>query len=147
MEVDNYKWSDELLIGNDHIDSDHMAFFDIANIIADLSRAAEIDLNAVDDAVRLLKNYAHGHFQREESFMKQLGYHSWISEHIAKHNQFKAMIDMYTFDLNKKTSSDIRFLSKIVADWLTLHIKSDDQKLKDFACCTGIDTRQLSEFK
>ncbi|WP_085373680.1 bacteriohemerythrin [Magnetospirillum sp. ME-1] len=146
MKYEYFVWTDSLLIGNETIDNDHKVFFDIANLIVDLANSGEADARSFRDSVKLLKNYARAHFDREELFMRRIGYAQWIDNHIERHEQFLAIINEQALSICVDDRKAIYFLANTINDWINSHIKEEDQKLKKYIDEMGIDGGTIANY-
>lgn len=124
--------SDDLLTGIQDIDNQHRELFEWGNrvIFADTNVVAPDDLKR---AVDFLVRYVHRHFEAEEFAMKLFSY-GGLEKHQKQHVYFRRLI----LDIQKRASEQgftdaIRIkLHRMLSEWITHHIRSEDGSLARF---------------
>ena len=123
-------WSDQYLIGNDIIDTEHKELFRLINDF----HTHWVDAQDRRDIARVLNQliaYAQMHFQHEENIMEAAGYPNLL-QHQHTH---EALIDS-SFQLHQSYSEGNLHLEintmKFVRNWLIEHILKSDYLFRDF---------------
>lgn len=122
--MEEVKWSDSLLTGNETIDYQHKTIF---NYINDLIKAArEENTLVIEITIDELIKYALHHFRDEEETLKKLNYADF-NKHLAQHERFTKQITEFKsqFDQGKNVGEE---LINYLVSWLTVHIKEEDTK-------------------
>lgn len=117
-------WSDEYLVGDAQIDTQHRYLFDLINVFHDAFMANQ-SRKEVARLLNQLADYAETHFQEEERVMHETDYPA-AAQHHAIHEALYEQI----YTLNEKfedralnpTYETIAFLRT----WLTDHILKSD---------------------
>ena len=84
-------WSDAFSVGNAAIDSDHKAFFEIANLLKGIVFEAAESKFVIESALAMLEEYVAGHFLREEKAMAKIGFQHF-EDHRVKHFAFNRQL-------------------------------------------------------
>lgn len=123
-------WSDQYLIGNSTIDSEHKELFRLINNF----HTHWVEARQQQDIARVLNQlvqYAQLHFQHEEIIMEAAGYPRLV-EH---HGIHEAMIDTI-FKLHQSYEDQSLRLEmdtmKFVKSWMVEHILENDYFFRDF---------------
>lgn len=123
-------WQNDYSIGNETIDNDHKALFQLINEFYD----AFIELRKRSDLRIILiqlVQYAEEHFQREERFMEQHAY-----PETERHHQIHNAMYETIFELNRRLESDPLPMDReaviFLKHWLTDHILQEDKKVQAF---------------
>jgi len=124
--MDRVSWSDELLIGNSHLDEQHKH---LIKLLDQLILASENpSLTDVSSALLAeLMDTARTHFQDEEDFMAEHDF-SAISEHKALHIEFMDKADELIQSSNLAADSVPSSLITFLRKWLIEHILVEDRK-------------------
>ncbi|BAE49739.1 bacteriohemerythrin [Paramagnetospirillum magneticum] len=137
------EWTPEMSVGNDTLDSDHKAFFDIARLLYD-SLADKRDQGLIiASTLLILEEYVDGHFLREEKALKAVGY-TQLSEHHHKHRKFQARVRAISETYQSGTKSAADDLPDLVVKWLTHHILNEDMQYKRWIRDSAVDPRPLA---
>ncbi len=123
-------WSNQYLIGNDLIDTEHQELFRLINDF----HSRWLELHNRHDIAKVFNQlvvYAELHFQHEEKIMEDASYPK-----LAEHQQIhEAMIDTI-FQLQKSYEEANLNLEmntmKFVKSWLVSHILENDYLFRDF---------------
>jgi len=123
-------WSNQYLIGNELIDTEHEELFRLINDFH--SRWMEgRERQSIAQVLNQLIVYTEMHFRHEETIMRETGFEQ-LDEHMAWH---ESMIDTI-FDLQKSYEEGTRSLEmdtmKFVKSWLLEHILENDYSFRDF---------------
>lgn len=123
-------WSDQYLIGNDLIDSEHQELFRLINDFH-TQWLQTPKQRAIVRVLNPLIVYAEMHFRHEETIMRDAGFPQ-LDEHMAVH---EAMIDTI-FQLQKSYEEGSPRLEmdtmKFVKSWLLEHILKNDYRFRNF---------------
>ncbi len=134
-------FSSEMSVGNESIDADHKAFFELAKLLHDTLSGGERGV-IVLSSLAILEEYVDGHFHREEKAMRKVNY-SNLAEHRLKHNQFRARIKAISEVFRQGTTSAADDLPPLVVHWLRSHIANEDQKYKRWINNSAVDGRPM----
>lgn len=122
-----FKWTENLSVNNDLIDSDHKQLIDLINKLFGAISSGQG--NAVlGEILSELISYTENHFHREEELMQQIGYADF-ERHKAAHDKLMAEVRelqaRFAAGLVVSPMSVFNFLG----DWLFKHIKACDVHL------------------
>jgi hemerythrin len=132
-----FRWSDNIRIGIDIFDAEHMQLVAIMNELYEslLSGSAAIILNSVLDG---LVNYGERHMRHEEATFADTNYpHArW---HTRQHDAFRKRIlalrqQTETVSGNAVAIETLTFLK----NWLTKHIDKEDRAYAEYLTAKGI---------
>ena len=122
------KWSDDLLIGIEKIDSQHKGFFEATHRLYDHILNCEGE-KVVEESIEFLREYAAKHFQAEEAFMHKHEF-PHLEQHKKLHIEFLEHLDTLRNDL--KVFGPSQHLAdhalEISQDWLIHHIADEDSQ-------------------
>lgn len=136
-------WTPEMSVGNDTLDSDHKAFFDIARLLYDSLSAKQDQGMIITSTLMILEEYVDGHFLREEKALKAVGY-TQLAEHHHKHRKFQARVRAISETYQSGTKSAADDLPNLVIQWLTHHILNEDMQYKRWIRDSAVDPRPLA---
>ncbi|WP_081609048.1 bacteriohemerythrin [Paramagnetospirillum caucaseum] len=136
-------WSDAFSVGNAAIDSDHKAFFEIANLLKDVVFEAAESKFVIESALAMLEEYVAGHFLREEKAMAKIGFQHF-DDHRAKHFAFNRKINEVIRLYRGGSLSVAEKLHDLVLKWLASHIMNEDMKFKSLLTDDVVDQRPLA---
>lgn len=126
------KWSENLSVGVELIDSEHKT---LINAINDLFDACGKGLGRkkVSETLAFLQNYVVTHFSDEEKLQKECGYPDYIN-HKKLHTEFIANVDKYSKRLETEGTSIalVADFNGFVSNWLIYHISREDKKIGQF---------------
>ena len=125
------EFDDNLITGNDMIDSQHKELIDKIN---DLLRACELEKgkDEVCKTLDYLKEYTDFHFGAEEKFQEEIGYPG-INDHKKKHEEFKGTVKTLEEMAEKGVSDEfLKLVQEQVIDWLYYHIKGFDRSVAEY---------------
>ena len=124
-------WNDNLLTGNELVDTQHRRIFELVD---DLVRECEDGSAAqkVDDTIAFLVDYTIRHFVDEEALQLECKYPA-AEQHKTEHDNFREVVNglVKIFRENgssEELSSDI---NKIVVRWFLDHIQNEDKNLSE----------------
>ncbi|CAA7627445.1 bacteriohemerythrin [Magnetospirillum sp. SS-4] len=136
-----FEFTPDMSVGNETIDSDHKAFFDLSKLLSETLQTGERGM-VVLSSLAILEEYVDGHFHREEKAMRKVNY-SNLAEHRLKHNQFRARIKAISEVYRQGTTSAADDLPPLVIHWLRSHIANEDQRYKRWINSSAVDDRPL----
>jgi methyl-accepting chemotaxis protein len=123
-------WSDQLLVGDDEIDNDHMILVGLVNNIHESLRRG-VTSDEVGTAINHLLAYTNLHFQNEEGLMQKAGYPDFV-QHKALHDALTGRVQ----DLHRRflageagVGDDLIHLLK---KWLIEHIQRTDKQVGEY---------------
>ena len=128
-------WSDDLLIGDPGIDSDHR---EIVAIIVSIQKEIDNEFDRVRVALTLNKLFTFSalHFVREEKLMNNINYHlrqTHFDEHISIIAKMNEMRNIFERD----GAVDIDVANKLCILFFS-HIRQFDAPLRDYILSTDI---------
>lgn len=128
--MSEYKWTDQLSVGDAHIDEDHKELFALINELA----AADKAHGYLADIIGKLEKYANDHFSREEVLMREVEFPGF-EHHVKEHQAFVEWLDTVKTTYRRAAESPF-LISDLVNDflekWLVEHIMKEDMKYRDF---------------
>ncbi|GAA3641700.1 bacteriohemerythrin [Asaccharospora irregularis] len=124
-----YNWSDELLTGNNQIDTEHK---ELIKAINDLLEACSEGKGRaeIEKTVNFLSSYTKIHFGREEVLQKKYNYPDYIN-HKKYHQTFIDAVE----SIRKKILANgpsiviVGEVNQKVGNWIINHIKREDVKV------------------
>lgn len=123
------KWTKDLEIGDEKIDSQHRQLLDfLNNLIAECNKGSDIE--TLDKTLGFLVDYTVRHFNDEEAIQLEYSYPDY-ERHKQQHEDFKKTVGelVQRFNDNGSSSELSRDASKIVATWFMRHIRGEDKKI------------------
>jgi len=121
-------WNETLRVGIDEIDKDHRYLIDL---LSDCRKAETSE--EVDGILGELFLYAHYHFRREEKVMEICNYPD-LESHCRAHKKFMHKVaDLAQRWQNERSDDLLEELMSFLIEWITEHIKIEDQKLEVMA--------------
>lgn len=126
------EWRDELKIGIDEIDQQHMAIFEQFQHLYSLIREGS-GHESVKDLLAFLTDYVHSHFVAEEILQEDIQYPNF-KEHQKLHDSFSVAVDTFTkqFQDTPVTNQELIRFHIFIKDWLIHHIMVEDRKLGEY---------------
>lgn len=128
-------WTPDLAIGNEMIDDDHQAIFEIANRlqaeIASRLSAEEQDepqLSIVGEVLVELIEHTGGHFMREEALMQSIGF-PWYEEHKLQHKMLMNKVNDLHREFMRGRNDVSLEVAEFVLKWMIPHIMHADMEL------------------
>lgn len=130
------KWTDHYNMGIESIDQDHRQLFRIAEKIIDTVEDAQ-DINertrlfVVREGVKYLRSYFAEHSAREEAYMRQVGYHDYVT-HKRLHDEFQD-VQLVRFEgiiqRGTCTKDEVLDFVGLGIGWLLEHISTADMAI------------------
>ena len=124
------EWSDELSVGDDLIDRQHMILVRAINLLA-MAIQQNSSNELLSDIFDTLIDYSNTHFSYEEELLEQSGYPGF-EKHKAQHKEMlRRIIELQ--DLWKKGEVDVGPETlKFLVDWLREHILKSDKEYSEY---------------
>lgn len=127
--MNDFGWKDFYSVGHEYIDDDHKILFEIADEALKIADTASDRVNKIRLIIKKLYDYMKVHFEKEESFMKEISYpefelHQKLHDNINNQlNEFiKKISTMKLYNFEKE-------LAKIIDITLLQHIIQEDRKI------------------
>lgn len=123
------KWTPDLKIGHDLIDSQHKELFNKYDEFMEGCSSGK-GKESVSELYQALKEYTEIHFRDEEDLMTSSGYPE-REQHEHEHQKLHRRVS----ELGKTISQqginlmDLVNMNKLLVDWLVTHVQNVDQKL------------------
>lgn len=129
----NITFDDNLITGNDTIDSQHKELIERIKLFVDSCEQGDSKIKAIK-MLDYLEEYTDFHFQAEEDLQKSVDYPG-LKEHQAKHTEFRRNLQaLYEF-LEESEGPTDAFVERVklnVVNWLFNHIKAFDRSVAEF---------------
>ena len=120
-------WSDDLAVGNEDIDNDHMILIALVNKAAARIHNGEVP-HAIGAAIDQLVAYTVLHFEQEERVMQEAGYPDF-PQHKAQHDGLRKRVGELKRRFEAGEASVGDDLLKLVREWLFEHIQRFDKRI------------------
>ncbi|MDH5655957.1 MAG: bacteriohemerythrin [Spirochaetia bacterium] len=133
MDVKNFEVSEELMVGQKVMDSQHKEFFKRLNTLI-VAAASNKNQKEIQSFIRFLSDYIQTHLSMEERLMQKYGYKEFEG-HKSQHDYFRKVYTeiMDDFSNGKLSLSDfVKRLEKEVGEWFENHIQKVDKLLGAF---------------
>lgn len=125
------EWKPEYSVGEITLDNDHKIIIKLINRF-DYAFSVEVTDNLMESVLDELIDYTKHHFEKEEEYMRMIGYPD-LKEHQRSHQVLeKQLDDLYEKFHNGNTESAAQ-ISEFLATWLADHILKTDQAYHAFA--------------
>ena len=126
------KWTDDLAIGVELIDTQHMELFSrIDNLLQAMkNKTCKFELGPT---LAFLEEYVVEHFSDEQALMQGIDYPEYEA-HREMHDGFIADFAELKKELQQESGNFDRsaYVNKMVVDWIVDHIKKVDTELGDY---------------
>lgn len=121
------EWSPEYSCRIKAIDQDHQMLFETVGRLSRYHRDGATE-QQLQSAIRSLVRYVDEHFEREERFLRRVGYPHFL-EHKKQHEHFRLLIRRLQeiFDVEPETV-DVGKVRDFLEEWLKTHILREDMK-------------------
>ncbi len=113
MADSSVRWTDDLAIGDDKIDSEHQALFRVINKFTDTVAENNIELGFVRETLHFLYIYATEHFPYEEEYIRHNNLHDNIEKQRMLHAKFIAFFQKFTDEMDRMEYSGHIQLAKL----------------------------------
>ncbi len=127
------EFSENLITGNELIDSQHKELIDRINKLLDSCEQENGKVTAVN-TLDYLADYTDFHFSAEEKLQREIGYPNY-EEHKAIHEGFKQTIKELDEMLQEEEGPTDAFVSKVeenVIKWFYTHIEGFDRSVAEY---------------
>lgn len=126
------KWSEDLRVGVDTIDSQHKELFNRINNLLDACMKGK-GSEEVKRTLNFLSDYVISHFGTEESLMAKYNYPDYTS-HKERHEKFKKEFAELKMKIEKEATGLLATLgtNHLLIDWWLNHIGKVDKVLGAF---------------
>jgi len=125
------KWSQDLSVGVNEIDSQHKELFETVNNLIEAMAKAK-GKEEIGKVISFLEKYVVTHFGTEERYMAKFNYPDYAS-HKEMHSQFVKDFISLKKELEAGASTiSIIHIQRRVVDWLINHIGKVDKVLGGF---------------
>ncbi len=124
-----FKWTEDVAVGVDLIDSQHKALFDVRNSLVDA-----IDNNSgaaqVEGILGFLEGYVSEHFETEEKLMREVSCPG-MEDHIEQHRIFVDSLEEIKKSYRSSGASEnlLIMLRSSLCNWLFSHIMMVDKRM------------------
>jgi len=125
-----FEWADDLVIDQGLIDQDHRHLIELVNTLH-TATSQGCGQEVVGRLFQALMTYTHEHFQREEQVMASVHF-PHLAGHQQVHRQFMADLAALQSQYEQGSITTASQLSSLLRDWLSLHIRRSDRKLRDY---------------
>jgi hemerythrin len=127
----DFGWKDFYSVDNQYIDNDHKILFDIANEAFKTVDSPD-RINKIKTIIKRLYDYMKKHFENEERYMKDIGYHD-LEAHKILHDDIIIQLNNFIKQLTQiKLSLFEKELARIIDITLLQHIIQEDRKIVDW---------------
>jgi len=120
-------WTEDLAVGDEGIDTDHMILIALLNEAASRIRDGA-DRAVLSDAIGRLLTYTILHFEQEERWMESSDYPDRVA-HKAQHDALRRRVADLKRRLDAGESAIGDDLLALVRDWLFEHIQRSDKRI------------------
>ncbi len=130
-----FEWADDLVIDQGLIDQDHMHLIELVNTLH-TATSQGCGQEVVGRLFQALMAYTHEHFLREEQVMASVHF-PHLAGHQQVHRQFMADLAALQSRYEQGSITTASQLSSLLRDWLSLHIRRSDRKLREYLLPPG----------
>lgn len=127
------EFSDNLITGNELIDSQHQELMDRMNKLLDSCELGTEKLTAVK-TLDFLSDYTDYHFGAEEALQKEIAYPEY-DKHAAQHEVFRNTIAELHEMLSEEEGPTDAFVKKVeenIVKWFYTHIEGFDRSVAEY---------------
>ena len=126
------EFSENLVTGNEMIDSHHKELIDRINKLLDSCDQSN-EKTAAIKMMDYLAEYTDFHFSAEEALQKEIEYPGY-EKHKAQHEAFKNTIKELEEMLAEEEGPSAAFVEKHVIKWFYTHIEGFDRSVAEYKC-------------
>lgn len=135
-------WNDQLLVGIDSVDRQHLHLVDLINRLDEVVALGE-DQQTIVDTVNELIDYSVYHFRHEEELMQKAGFNpNMFAKHRQQHQDFVDKMQSVQTEMRNDVTIISKDLLDFLVDWLCHHTLNTD-KLMAISLNQGIDAGQV----
>lgn len=126
------KWTDDLSVGVELIDTQHKALINAVNELFDACTKG-LGRKKISETLEFLQNYVATHFSDEEAVQRKSGYPEYAN-HKKLHTEFIEKVNSYSkrLETDGPTISLVADFNSFVSNWLIYHISREDKKVGQF---------------
>ena len=127
------EFSEDLITGNEMIDSQHQELIDKINNLLNSCEKGNDKLSAIK-MLDYLADYTDYHFTAEEQLQKEIQYPGF-EKHKAQHREFEQTIaDLYEMLQEEEGPSEalVEKVQENIVKWLYVHIQGFDRSVAEF---------------
>lgn len=126
------KWSDDLSVGVDMIDSQHKSLINAVNELFDACSKG-LGRKKISETMEFMKKYTVTHFGDEEKLQQKYNYPDY-SNHKKYHAEFVKKVVEYSDKLDKEGANIalVAEFNAFVTNWLIYHISREDKKIGQY---------------
>nr|BDT28811.1 bacteriohemerythrin [Bacteriovorax sp. HI3] len=126
--LQQFVWSDKLMLGVDKMDDEHKILVNKINILVDALSAQYVKKDKITlyNSFKDLAAYTREHFSHEEKFMESIGYPQ-LNSHKKIHEKLLEQVGRYGEQIEKGTLDDQKLIS-FLRNWLISHIMGVDMQ-------------------
>lgn len=123
------KWSDDLSVGVELIDTEHKSLINAINELFDACKKGQ-GRKKISDTLVFLQNYVKTHFSDEEKLQRECGYPDY-ENHRKLHAGFIKKVGEYSDRLESEGANIalVADFNGFVTSWLINHISREDKKI------------------
>lgn len=125
-----FEWAEDLVIDRGLIDQDHQHLIDLVNTLH-TATSQGCGQEVVGRLLQALMAYTQEHFRREEQVMASVHF-PHLAGHQQVHRQFMADLGTLQSRYEMGSITTASQLSSLLRDWLSLHIRRSDRKLREY---------------
>lgn len=129
----NAEFSQNLVTGNEMIDSQHEELIGRMNNLLESCESGKEKLTAIK-TLDYLSDYTDYHFKAEEQLQKDIGYPGF-EKHKAQHEIFKKAIEELQEMLQEEEGPSEAFVQKVeenIVKWFYIHIEGFDRSVAEY---------------
>lgn len=135
-------WRDQLSVGDDQIDDDHKQLINLINGF-EWATSGQIHLDILNRILDDLEEYAHAHFDREESLQAAIQY-AFRDAHKQAHKTLESELERLRLEFASLEGCPDDHIRKVTCQmavflrgWLVDHILEEDLRMKPFLAATN----------
>ena len=125
------EWTPEYSVGESTLDDDHKSIIDLINRF-DYVFSVEVKDGLMESVLDALIDYTKHHFEREEQYMRMIGYPG-LKEHQASHKALEEELDDLYELFHSGNTGIATEISEFLGKWLREHILETDMAYRAFA--------------
>ncbi|MBD2176022.1 hemerythrin family protein [Pseudanabaena sp. FACHB-1998] len=123
-------WHTAYETGNLEVDTQHQELFEIVNSLHDAVITSR-DFSVLQEILNCLTNHTVEHFHTEEALMMSANYPDY-ERHKQIHDYLIAKVVNLLHKFRDREASITTDITQFLTEWLTHHIKGEDQKMIQF---------------
>ena len=125
-------WSDDFLVGNSTIDTQHKELVNMTNdFYAGVKMGGLVAKVYFLQTIKGAVNYIKNHFQDEEALMRKAEYPDY-EEHKKQHEYFVNEVTLQIKNFEKEDNPDPAGFVKYLMNWILNHVGHSDKKYSPY---------------